>query len=423
MTATAERHRIDRFANQLDGRAVAVAPDLADLLGVAGALCRVPVNGDIDAQFRARLRARLVAVATVRPLAVAPVRPVPVAGPGAVAAKPATLRWRPRRTGLIAAALAAVVGAGAVAAASTNAVPGSTLYGLKRATESARLELAGGSVARGTLELKFARQRLSEARQVHTDPGRVRTALAAMDDQTRQGARLLTVAAATEQDRTPLDTIDRFVRRQGTGLASLLPTLPDASSHARAVNSLVLVEALRARSVALRANLLCTDGSGPLDVLGAVPMRCDRRAGTRSGGGSGGGPGGSTPGAAGTGTGSAGANSAQPSPNSQPPAGGSAGPGGTGAGGGSGGSAGGPSGTTTVPPVTPPGATGGTGTLTSTVTGAVAGVVGQILGTINGLLNPSPQPSPPALPLPLPSVLPSLLPTALPSLPPLPGTG
>ena len=60
---------------------------------------------------------------------------------------------------------------GGVAAASTNALPGDTLYGLKRGMEDLKLDMAGGDASRGKVYLDMASTRMQEARRL-MDRGR-----------------------------------------------------------------------------------------------------------------------------------------------------------------------------------------------------------------------------------------------------------
>ncbi len=384
--STAERTRIDRFASLLGGASEAAPPDLLPLLTLTSTLRRIPLNGDADPEFRRRLRTRLVAVATVRPanMPVIPEQRSRVANAAPAVRirkeKPAARSRGSRRVLAFGGALASVMTVTAVGVASTGAAPGSMLYGVKRATESARLQIAGDDTARGKLDLTFAGRRLAEAIDVSGNQARLVDALNDMDAQTRQGARLLTAAAIAEQTRTPLDMIDAFVGSQRARLGALLPTTTDTRSRERIIDSLLLVERLRTRAIALRATLLCTVTKGGGDDLGALPGPCDRTIRPASGVGS-------TP-----------ANGQTTRPGAtapSPAAAGATGSGASGTGSGVSGATGsstpGGVGGTKTPPVPVPNATGAIGQV-------AADVVDQVLGTIG--LSPLPPvlPSPPSLP-------------------------
>jgi hypothetical protein len=253
ITTILDRDKAERFASLLDRAAAPTRSEsLSPLLTVTRSLRQVPVNGDIDPEFRERLRGRLVAVATVRP----------PAAPEQRAAEPASggrlRRARvPRRAGVLGSVLVALLGVCGVVTASSSAAPGSPLYGIKRATESAQLALASGDVARGRLQFGFARTRLDEAQQVHGDRTQLTDVLSAMDASTREGSQLLTGVAVGNQDRSPLVGVDGFLRSQRPDVLALLPTLTDPRSHQRAAQSLALLDRLQARLTALRSSLPC----------------------------------------------------------------------------------------------------------------------------------------------------------------------
>jgi hypothetical protein len=266
-----QRRRTERFAELLDARAGGTPvrsrdDELAAMADTAGALAamRAPGADRIDPVYRDRLRTRLVAVMDVQ-------------GPEPQAAPPVRRRRRvPRRVVIAGPALAGVLALSGIGAASTGAVPGDTLYGVKRSTESAQLTLASSDVNRGRLFLDFARTRLHEVDAV---VGSTQAALQTMDDMdeaSRAGTRLLGKAAVDGQDRAPLDALDGFVLAQRADLATLLPKLgPDERD--RALDSLVLLEQIQGRSLDLRGALLCTTGyagKGTSDVLGPLPQRC-----------------------------------------------------------------------------------------------------------------------------------------------------
>jgi hypothetical protein len=394
-----ERRRADRFAELVDGRAPAPHGDreLSAMLGTAAALSatRAPAGATIDPAYRDRLRTRLVAVMDVQ--GVAPASP------------PVRRRRIPRRVVIAGPALAGVLALSGVGAASSGAVPGDALYGVKRSTESAQLTLATSDVNRGRLFLDFARKRMAEATAVAADEAALRKSLDDMDEASRNGVRLLGQAAVDGQDRAPLDAIDGFVLAQRADLTSVVPRL-DLAQRDRALDSLVLLEQIQARSLELRGSLLCTTGyadQGGSDALGPLPQRC---AALRSG---------STPG--GTPLPGATVPSGTPLPGEPTAARGI--PSGIPSLPGLGGVT--PSGTGLPTPGLPgapslpgiPGAQegdGGPGGLLGTVTGTVGGVVGGLLGPLLGDGdNPSPSPTPspsPSAPAPHIPGLPPLIP-------------
>lgn len=174
--------------------------------------------------------------------------------------------------------LGVAVGAIAVSgmsAASENAVPGDALYGMKRSTERAQLALATSDLNRGQLFLDFARTRLTEAQALHRDSASFAAVLDDMDDETRQGVRLLTTAAMQRNDRAPLDAIAAFLdshRRQVVGLIDAVGT---RAQRLRIERSLTLLDLVAKRAEGLRTALACGAGASThADALGPSPRAC-----------------------------------------------------------------------------------------------------------------------------------------------------
>lgn len=305
ISTTLDRQRAERFAAILDGSPDRSGPELfTDLLEITDSLQRMPLDGDIDPVFRDRLRGRLLAVAAVQPV---PAQRTPSTDEADEADAPTSHRARrraardtsrgpvPRRVVVLVGIIVSMLTTAGVVAASTTAVPGSPLYGVKRAAESAQLALAGGDVAKGRLNLGFARTRAGEAQRVHSDAARLIGTLDAMDSATRRGARLLTTAAITDQDRAPLDAVDRFLSAQRPDVVALVPGLTDSKAHARALQSLALLDRLHARAAALRSTLPCPAPDLTVsDDLGPRPGACGATNPSRGGSGAPGASGGAS---------------------------------------------------------------------------------------------------------------------------------
>ncbi|MDQ0811957.1 hypothetical protein QFZ63_003671 [Streptomyces sp. B3I7] len=152
-------------------------------------------------------------------------------------------RLRPRTRlakGLTAGGLGLGVAAasfGGVAAASTDALPGDSLYGLKRGIEDVRLDLADGDSDRGRVYLDQASTRLSEARRLmerdrsgpldHESLSEVRRALDGMRHDASEGHRLLHEAYAHDPESLgPLRTLSAFSRSHGEAWSELSRRLP-----------------------------------------------------------------------------------------------------------------------------------------------------------------------------------------------------
>lgn len=204
-------------------------------------------------QFRADLRERLVAEAAARPI------------PAQRGAQPDPAS-RPRRTSrrlrhVLAAATAMVIATSAGAAvASSAALPGDSLYGLKRGIETLQLRLALSDQARGVQWLEQAGTRLDEAQRLvaadRAGDEAVRPTVAALLTQwsadTAHGAQLLTDVYRETGDPEPIRILDRFATEQREQLQDLLAVLdPALREQVRA--ALVTLDSLRRGSRAVLA--------------------------------------------------------------------------------------------------------------------------------------------------------------------------
>lgn len=151
------------------------------------------------------------------------------------------LRPRSRLTkGLAAGGLSVGVAAGAfggVAAASSDALPGDSLYGLKRGIEDFKLTWADDNTDRGELYLGQASTRLSEARRLmerdrggpldHESLGEIRRALTGMRHDAAEGHRLLHEAYERDPDSLgPIQALSAFSRSHRAAWGALRDRLP-----------------------------------------------------------------------------------------------------------------------------------------------------------------------------------------------------
>lgn len=150
------------------------------------------------------------------------------------------LRPRSRWTkGLAAGGLTVGVAAGAfggVAAASSDALPGDSLYGLKRGMEDIHLGLTRDDTDRGEIYLDQASTRLSEARRLmerarsghldHEQLGEIRRTLNGMTHDATEGHRLLHAAYERDGALGPIQTLDSFSRSHRDSWTSLRDRLP-----------------------------------------------------------------------------------------------------------------------------------------------------------------------------------------------------
>jgi hypothetical protein len=276
------------------------------------------------AHFRAELRAQLVSVAprlvaegvgAERPLtheakksASGATRELPVAA----GARGAQLG----RGGAFALARPAAVAAalGGAVWLSRAAVPGDSLYGLKRANESVQLALTSGDTARGQKYLDFAAERAHEASVLlsrssalaagggtaaggginsHTAK-LVSSALDSSDNDVRNASRLLGSAAVQSNSPRPLDLLAAWGPQQMQRLTAISDRLPSNSPLAsKAAQSSQLVSEAVTRSKTLVTLLDChclnnapSDSLGPLPCIVCAPTATPSVGGILGGGAS-----------------------------------------------------------------------------------------------------------------------------------------
>ncbi|MDQ1601297.1 MAG: hypothetical protein QOD68_2771 [Actinomycetota bacterium] len=282
IVTAARRRQADDLQALLDGdraSSPASAAGLADLVSLARALS--PVEHAPDDAFRAALRDRLVTEAAAR--VPAPVVPAARARPSA----PSRLRQ------LVATvAVASVVAGVGAAAASTRALPGDTLYGLKRQIEAGQLALARGDLGHGRELLEQADARLTEAERLTagedgSDPATralVGQALREMAADVTAGAADLTEAYEETGNAQAMILLDRFVLDQRERLRDLMALLdPSLRPLARAIADQLAQLDAQATAVtggtALPATALTADGDG-----WAVSRRLDASKAAAAGG-------------------------------------------------------------------------------------------------------------------------------------------
>jgi hypothetical protein len=258
--------RAEEFHRLLESPVRGDDPVTGPMLAVADALRVVPDAPGPRPEFRAALRQRLVAVATVQ-------------GVGAPAESPlqrarsAGSTWKvQKRLSAIAAGAAVVTGVAGVGVGASRSLPGQPFYGVKRAAEDAQLATTLGTEARGKRHLEFARTRLAEVQALAgtsssagpmvgahafagglADSGRtklIEDTLHAMDVETRSGANDLFASYRSSGSGEPLRALDRFTRAQYKTLHGLVPSLPE-SSRGAASASLALLAVVATDTVRL----------------------------------------------------------------------------------------------------------------------------------------------------------------------------
>ncbi|WP_372408455.1 DUF5667 domain-containing protein [Streptomyces luteireticuli] len=259
MIANVSAHRrANAFAQaleeqELQGEAAARTGPPADdaeqgkLLTLAGGLNRLPAP-ELDPEVRTVQRAQLIAAMEAHFAGAATAVPEPrrapgerAAGRGSHRANPLS-RLKPRSRwskGLAAGGLTVGVAAGAlggVAAASSNALPGDTLYGLKRGMEDLKLGMADNDSERGGILLDQASTRLQEARRLmergrsghldHESLGEIRRTLSGMRQDVSEGHRLLRAAYERDGSLGPLKLLSSFNSSHREGWGQLRDRLP-----------------------------------------------------------------------------------------------------------------------------------------------------------------------------------------------------
>ncbi|MFC9591450.1 DUF5667 domain-containing protein [Streptomyces sp. NPDC056944] len=254
--ALEDRASEDAAAEQPEAPAEPAEPaEPGRLLALANGLGELP-KPQLDPEVKVVQRAQLVAAmeAMLMEGGAGAVPTVPEqrtsTGKGAHRASPLRkLRPRSRWTkGLAAGGLTVGVAAGAfggVAAASSDALPGDSLYGLKRGMEDIKLGMADDDADRGGIYLDQASTRLSEARRLmergrvgeldHESLAEIRRVLGGMKHDASEGHRLLHEAYERDGEIGPMARLNSFAqahRDTWNGLRDRLPVqLADVGSE------------------------------------------------------------------------------------------------------------------------------------------------------------------------------------------------
>jgi hypothetical protein len=147
-------------------------------------------------------------------------------------AMPTRSRTRQRRIGALLGGAALVGSAATMAVAAQTALPGESLYGVKRGIESAQVRLATDDAARGRVMLAQAGNRLTELEELAAGDAGDQLVAGTLDTFTRQsgdGVRtLLTSYEATGSDRDAQDARD-FTATSMDRLEALEDQLPESA--------------------------------------------------------------------------------------------------------------------------------------------------------------------------------------------------
>jgi hypothetical protein len=231
-------------------RPAAAPPAAAELTAPLG---RLVEHEDVDATAETTLMERITADAgsdsdsdsgsdsgTV-------VAPIPLNGGGRAGRKarhsiggrakrsaPAGFRGRVVFVGAAASAVLLAIASGGVLA-SSDSLPGDTLYPVKRVAESAGLALTFDDADRARRHLEMAATRLSEVEQLTQNtqsapaPEVFTTAMDDFDTATNEGSQLLLSAAEANKGGTAADDLHKWATEQSDRLTELEPALPAAA--------------------------------------------------------------------------------------------------------------------------------------------------------------------------------------------------
>jgi hypothetical protein len=223
----------EAFARMLDGVAEVRSWDVADLDDLPELVSLAHGLGHVDApmprpEFSANLRAQLMEIdpAVLRD----PEPPVAETAAAVIDLAAARKRKATRRAYTAAAVGSMVLGTAGIAAAAQNALPGSPLYGVKRAIEGIELSFATSDNARGQDLLDQARTRLSEVKALSQQHNASNTALIqqtlqAFASSASQGTNLLFTNYQRDGNVGDLSVIQSFAAAAASQLNALSPTL------------------------------------------------------------------------------------------------------------------------------------------------------------------------------------------------------
>ncbi|GAB3661094.1 hypothetical protein GCM10027596_20760 [Nocardioides korecus] len=268
MTPPFAHRTADEFQRALEGRpspARRGTAGMQELLEVVDALHRVP-EVEPRPEFVSDLRSRLLTAAETdlvpAPRVLRPVDRTPAPRPAV-----ATPRRRPVRLGTAVAALAVIAGTAGTAAAASSALPGDSLYPVKRGIEDVRTAVQVDDAGTGRSLLEEAASRLDEARALQgsgADPLLVAGAVADFRTAAGDGAAHLFRAYADGGDRGDVTAVRTFVSTH-MGQISTMSQTGD-----RTVDDLLLEAADTLATLDQQAHALCAS-CGPTRVA-QVPI-------------------------------------------------------------------------------------------------------------------------------------------------------
>lgn len=207
------------FADALEGRARPSSREVASLIAVAERLCEAAAELQPSPAFQTSLRTSLMTEAATVLTATAP--PVTARAHRRQISFPVATR----RAAIAVAALATTFGLVGMTTASASALPGDTLYPVKRGVENARLALKRGDSERGAFRLELAANRVAEANGLvehRSVPATLEAdTLTAYSEQADQGSDTLVRSFKATDHRADIITINRFANSTAGQLEKL----------------------------------------------------------------------------------------------------------------------------------------------------------------------------------------------------------
>jgi hypothetical protein len=161
---------------------------------------------------------------------------------------------RARRIRLVASTAALVLLGGGIgsAAAAQQAMPGDTLYGVKRSIENVSTQVSVGDNSRGRRDLEHAMTRLAEVSAMVENGGNVATVNSTLNTfsaQARRGVSRLIASYQQDSDITSITAVTTFLTSARQGIGELAPKLRPESLKA-AVEALATIEQLSQHTAA-----------------------------------------------------------------------------------------------------------------------------------------------------------------------------
>lgn len=247
-------------------------------------LRQLPPAPGPDADFTSELRSQLVAI-TERVVSESTSEAVPRR-----TARRAGFLGRARRPLIAAVSATAVLVMllGLAVWVSHSALPGQSLYGIKRASENFSLSLAGSDTGKGKEYLQQATSRATETTKLVSEPAAplsgeltklLGSTLANADSDTRNGVSLLAKAALDNHSATPLAGLSDWISQQTARFTQLQGRLPAGTARTRTQSSLVLLQRVATRLGQWKSQFNCgclspkrVDDIGPLPCSGCRPQ-------------------------------------------------------------------------------------------------------------------------------------------------------